>query len=243
MQKVDPNFSMPSIDGDLDWEKQKTWNSHLGRSLTEAYQLLAYRVNKLTPLDGSEVINGNLTINGSLTLNGNLLGANNFVGMEADFAGTTAPTGWLLEFGQAISRTTYAALFAVTGTIYGVGDGTTTFNLPDKRGRVTAGQDNMGGTSANRLTGLSGGVDGDVLGGTGGLETHTLVDGQLSSHVHNTVLAAGTSGGAIASLVRTNTGSVSAQVPGPTSSTGTDLAHNNVQPTFISNKIIYTGVV
>lgn len=64
MQKIDPNFSMPSIDGVLDWEKQKTWNSHLGRSLTEAYQLLAYRVNKLMPKDGSEGFDGVITVGG-----------------------------------------------------------------------------------------------------------------------------------------------------------------------------------
>lgn len=56
--------------------------------------------------------------------------------MVSDFAGTSAPTGWLLCDGTAVSRTTYAALFAVISTVYGVGDGSTTFNLPDGRGRV-----------------------------------------------------------------------------------------------------------
>jgi microcystin-dependent protein len=67
------------------------------------------------------------------------------------YAGTTAPSGWLLCFGQEVSRSTYAALFAVAGTAYGAGDGSTTFNLPDLRGRVIAGQDDMGGSAANRL--------------------------------------------------------------------------------------------
>jgi microcystin-dependent protein len=67
------------------------------------------------------------------------------------FAGSSAPTNWLLCYGQAVSRTTYAALFAVVSTTYGVGDGTTTFNLPDLRGRGIAGVDNMGGSDAGRI--------------------------------------------------------------------------------------------
>lgn len=106
-------------------------------------------------------------------------------GLVVPYAGTTAPTGWLLAQGQAVSRTTYAALFDVIGTTYGGGDGTTTFNLPDLRGRVVAGKDNMGGTSANRLTGQTGGVNGDNLAATGGDETHTLTTAQLSSHSHS----------------------------------------------------------
>lgn len=73
-------------------------------------------------------------------------------GTVLPFAGSTAPTGWLLCYGQAISRTTYANLFAVIGTTYGVGDGSTTFNLPDLRGRIAAGKDNMGGSAAGVLT-------------------------------------------------------------------------------------------
>ncbi len=102
------------------------------------------------------------------------------------FAGSSAPSGWLLCFGQAISRTTYASLFTTIGTTYGVGDGSTTFNLPDLRGRVVAGEDDMGGTSANRLTNLSGGLDGDVLGATGGSESHTLTTAQVPNHGHTT---------------------------------------------------------
>src|SRR5690554_2439526 len=57
------------------------------------------------------------------------------------FAGTSAPRGWLIADGRAVSRTTYAALFAVIGTTYGDGDGSTTFNLPDMRGVVVRGVD------------------------------------------------------------------------------------------------------
>ena len=77
-------------------------------------------------------------------------------GCVMPYAGATAPDGWLLCHGQAVSRTTYADLFGAIGTAYGPGDGSTTFNLPDLRGRVAAGRDDMGGTDAGRL---AGGVD------------------------------------------------------------------------------------
>lgn len=60
-------------------------------------------------------------------------------GSEIAYAGSAAPTGWLLEDGSAVSRTTYATLFAVIGTTYGAGDGSTTFNVPDSRGRAAIG--------------------------------------------------------------------------------------------------------
>ena len=60
-------------------------------------------------------------------------------GMIAPYAGKTAPEGWLLCDGSAVSRTTYAALYAAIGTTYGAGNGSTTFTLPDLRGRVPAG--------------------------------------------------------------------------------------------------------
>lgn len=59
------------------------------------------------------------------------------VGGGMDYFGAVAPSGWLFADGSAVSRTTYASLFAAVGTTYGAGDGTTTFNLPDRRGRVS----------------------------------------------------------------------------------------------------------
>lgn len=158
-------------------------------------------------------------------------------GVIVPYAAATEPTGWLLCYGQAVSRTTYAALFAVLNTdglIYGVGDGSTTFNLPDARGRVVAGQDDMGGTSANRLTGVSGGINGDTLGGTGGSETHALTIAQLAAHTH-TINAADASGsGTLAVRNSAANGTMT------TNSTGSGTAHNNVQPTIIFNYIIKT---
>lgn len=101
------------------------------------------------------------------------------------FAGLTSPTGWLLCFGQTLTRATYPDLFTVVGTTYNTGgEAGTDFRLPDLRGRTIAGIDNMGGTDAGRLTGQTNGVDGDVMGASGGSETHTLTSAQMPSHTH-----------------------------------------------------------
>lgn len=71
------------------------------------------------------------------------------IGGVVDYIASTAPNGaFALPYGQAISRTVYSGLFSLVSTTFGVGDGSTTFNVPDLRGRVVAGKDNMGGSSA-----------------------------------------------------------------------------------------------
>lgn len=103
-----------------------------------------------------------------------ILGRPDRTGEVFAFAGSTAPAGTLLCYGQAVSRTTYAGLFALLSTTYGVGDGSTTFNLPDLRGRTVFGDDDMGGSAASRLTSSSGGIDGATLGATGGTQTGSV---------------------------------------------------------------------
>lgn len=105
-------------------------------------------------------------------------------GTVLPFAGAAAPADWLLCAGQAVSRTTYATLFGVIGTTYGAGDGSTTFNLPDLRGRVAGGKDDMGGTAAGRLTAAGAGVAGTTLGATGGTQVHSLTTAQMPAHNH-----------------------------------------------------------
>ena len=99
-------------------------------------------------------------------------------GIINPFAGITAPDGWLLCYGQAISRTVYSDLFIALSTTYGAGDGTTTFNLPDLRGRTVAGIDNMGGTDAGRI---------DIANSSGtvvGSQYVTLTSAEMPSHTH-----------------------------------------------------------
>ena len=76
----------------------------------------------------------------------------NPAGAMVMFGGASAPTGWLLCDGAAVSRTTYAALFAAIGTTWGVGNGSTTFNVPDMRGRAPIGSWQGSGLS-NRVIG------------------------------------------------------------------------------------------
>ena len=121
----------------------------------------------------------------------------------------------------AVSRTTYAALFAITSTTYGSGDGSTTFNLPDLKGRVAVGK--------------SADTEFDVLGETGGAKTHTLSESELPAHTHSMFAAGGTSVGG--SGTSTGGGAGGAVTTG---STGSGTAHNNLQPYITLNYIIKT---
>jgi microcystin-dependent protein len=181
------------------------------------------------------------------------------VGSLIPFAGSTAPNGYLLCYGQLVSRTTYSGLFAAIGTTYGAGDGVTTFRLPDLRGRVISGFDAMGGNAASRLTSI-----GTALGDAGGSETHTLTESELAAHRHLAVKdgSRGATGGYTAltssnSIIRysidpdytqpqENATSYSLEGIsgdadiGRTSETGDNSPHANVQPTIMLNYIIKT---
>lgn len=88
------------------------------------------------------------------------------------YGGSTVPTGWLECTGSAVSRALYANLFTAIGTTWGAGDGSTTFNLPDLRGRTPIG------------VGTGSGLTARTLGGTGGAETHVLATSEIPSHQH-----------------------------------------------------------
>ena len=95
------------------------------------------------------------------------INTNTPVGSISLFAGTTAPNGWLICDGSAVSRTTYANLFSVIGTTYGTGDGSTTFNIPNLKGKVPVGLD-------------SNDTSFDTIGETGGSK-----ELQEHSHIYN----------------------------------------------------------
>lgn len=111
------------------------------------------------------------------------------VGGMMPFAGTTPPnSSFVLPYGQAISRTTYATLFSQIGTSFGAGDGLTTFNVPDLRGRAVFGLDNMGGAAAGRLGAE---IAGTTIGATGGTETSTLATANLPPYTPSGSIANG----------------------------------------------------
>lgn len=183
------------------------------------------------------------------------------VGSVIDFAGQTPPDGWVLCGGQALSRTTYAALFAVIGTTYGSPDGNS-FNVPDLRGRVTAGRDfTVAGNTSNRLTNATISPSAGVLAGAGGAQTHTLTEGQMPVHTHavtGSTNAAGEHAHTVPAINPEVTGSLSTGFGGPSTSVettstagshshtisvsaanaGGGQAHPIVQPTLILNKLI-----
>lgn len=125
-------------------------------------------------ISASELVSGNKAI----TENGIDIDVTNYatISVEVDsmpigtismFAGATAPTGYLLCQGQAVSRTTYANLFTVIGTTYGTGNGSTTFNLPNLQGRFALGKNSS-----------------HALASTGGAETVTLSTNEIPAHTH-----------------------------------------------------------
>lgn len=262
--------------------------------------------------------------------------ANIPTGILEPYTGRVAPTGWLLADGSAVSRTTYANLFAAivpslgtttmtiaspavvtftshgfqtgdtlyfttTGALptgvsantlyyairidantfnlattlanaiagtkintsgtqsgthtlracpFGLGDGSTTFNIPDARGRIIAGADAMGGTAASRLTlAQSQGVYGR-LGQNGGEQGHVLTVAELASHNHDHyewLMNGGAASGAhygfgyqsnTGALISTSSYSTSGEVQMGNAPTGGNASHNNIQPTLITNYII-----
>ena len=103
------------------------------------------------------------------------------VGSVVAYAGANAPTGWLLCDGQEVNRSTYSTLYATIGLQYGTPSSTAVFKLPDLRGRQVTGKDNMGGTSADRVTDAVA----DSLGGFGGGEEKLIAKEQLPDHEHD----------------------------------------------------------
>ena len=162
-------------------------------------------------------------------------------GVVLEYISGVAPTGWLLCDGEPVSRQTYSDLFALIGTSYGAGDGATTFNLPDLRGRVPVGFDSTQS-------------DFNELGKTGGAKTHSLTAAQLASHnhsishTHSSYRYRSSGGGPTvewaSGMSQTNSYAVTHTTSGSSAansgSTGSGSAHNNLQPYVTMNYIIKT---
>lgn len=154
------------------------------------------------------------------------------IGAISPYAGSIAPTNWLICDGSAISRTTYADLFDAIGTTYGAGDGSTTFNLPNLKGRVAVGKD-------------SSQTEFDTLGETGGEKTHTLTINEMPSHKHEDINWAADdyhtsidSGSGNGIFIENSAGCSYEAGKYRTGYTGGGQAHNILQPYITLNFII-----
>lgn len=139
------------------------------------------------------------------------------IGTIVPFAGSTIPDGYLTCDGTAVSRTTYSDLFAVIGTTYGNGDGSTTFNLPNLKGSVLVGLD-------------SSDTDFDMLGKTGGEKTHQLSISELPNDIRDTTNTGSNLDGYIMRGGYT--------VSGDYNFGGENQPHNNLQPYLVVHYII-----
>lgn len=178
----------------------------------EALRALGTGANQATPGNDARLASARLLPTGAVTA----------------FAGAAAPAGYLLCDGSEASRDGYSALFAVLGSTYGSGNGSTTFNVPDLRGRSPVGDD---GTAGRMLSGARGEV--------GGEEFHTLTGGEMPNHAHaiQGTTGAGGAWGATDAIYAPHNGILNGQSV-LSSFSGSDATHNNMPPYQVLNYII-----
>ncbi len=167
-------------------------------------------------------------------------------GTVLDFAGGTVPVGFLACNGAAVSRSTYSDLYNAIGTVWGIGDGSTTFNLPNFQGRTSIGSGSYTDSVAGAIT--------RSLATALGAATHILTEAQLATHthvqaghVHAQVGYLTSSGGAFqgssysdAASIATTTTTNTASTIATNNNTGLSEAHNNMQPSLVVTKMIKT---
>ena len=202
----------------------------------------AYNVN-VTSSNGSGTYSGwQISVSGVPGPIGQTGSGSAPVGSLELFAGSSIPANYLACDGTAYSRTTYAGLYGVIGTSWGAGDGSTTFNVPDFRGRfpVGAGQGSThegGGTGTNR-----------VLAATGGAETHTQWEAEIAphshggvtstetvSHQHDVTVTGGIQPGGVSQFIHTGDGSTGTWYYTTATSSGTTGSENQQHTHFIAN--------
>lgn len=213
-------------------------------------------------------VNGALEVTGPITSGGVAILP---IGLgPLPWSGLTAPPKWVLCYGQSLLRASYPDLWTFASgeiaggnTLYTNGDGSTTFTVPDMRGRIPGGKDNMGGVAANRLTSTTITPDGNTLGAISPNTSQTValslaqlptgITSTVNTTLANNVVTAdaqptsfSASPGAVVFKAFSNATTVStvASMAGSgtaTSNNTSGAVHNNVQPTIITNYILYAG--
>lgn len=153
---------LQQVAGELEDEIGLKANQATTYTKTESDNLLAAKANQATTYTKTEV---DSLLSGGGVPSGTVIA----------LASNTAPTGWLKANGAAVSRTTYAALFAAIGTTFGAGNGSTTFNLPDLRGEFVRGWDDARGVDSGRAFGSAQADE---------FESHTHT-GSTNTYTHN----------------------------------------------------------
>ena len=194
--------------------KDKLVNTYTSKTVTKGLPIFWW--NKDGVYDGN---NKKFLVEGDVS-SGDILP----IGSMIPYGNDTAPENWLICDGSEVSRTTYAELFNVIGTSYGSGDGTTTFNLPDKRGRVSVGLD-------------SNDSDFNSIGKHSGEKKHQLKIEEMPSHNHN-ILKPRWNTSAGANAVYGSNGLGTGSDYDNIGYTGGGQAHNNLQPYEVDNWII-----
>jgi len=198
-----------------------------------------------------------------------------YVGEVFDWTGSSAPSLCVLPYGQTLSRALYPRLWAFAqieiaagNTLYNNGNGSTTFGVPDMRGRLRVTKDNMGGSAASRVTSTYFGTSAEALGAVGGAENHTLTAGQIPSITSanasqaisvssgGVILIFTTSGSLIDQAIiggsGTRVGNTTSQASTNVVSTGTNSIsvtsnntggnpHNNTPAAIITNCALFAG--
>jgi len=245
-------------------------NTGIRRTASDTQAISCGSVDTVEVTSTGVSVTGTLAVSGAFTVGGAPLLP---VGLgPLPWSGLTAPTKWLLCYGQTLNRADFpdlwtfiAAEIAGGNTLFTNGNGSTTFTMPDMRGRIPAGKDNMGGSAISRLTGTTMTPDGNTLGAVNtaaGGQTVTISLAQLPTGITSPVTVTSN----IGNLVTSNSSAVLfSYTPGGTlgtafpngavvtvnstvTSSGTATSNNtsgnavsNVQPTIITNYIIYAG--
>lgn len=209
---------LPSTNTPLSANNLNTMQNNIEDSIDTKQDTLVSGTNIKTINNNSILGSGNIMVGGSTP-----------TGSVMMFGGATAPDGYLLCDGTAVSRTTYSDLYDAIGTTYGSGDGSTTFNLPNLKGKVPVGYDSSDSSF-------------DSLGETGGEKTHTLTVNEMPSHTHALKTSYTSGANTDNDKVMSASGSAgwnnNAHNEYSIQETGGGQAHNILQPYIVMNYII-----